>query len=220
MQNKKIKQIKRDLLNASFEAGACHIGSALSCVNILVDLFYSKKIKPEQFLFSKASGVAAYYAVLSDLGYFPKDKLVEYLRDYPLPSKEVPGILHSLGSLGHGLSVATGLALADRNKDIYVLLSDGEMMEGSTYEAALFIGQHNLANLYVHVDDNKIVACGRAKDVLNLDNAFEFFKKNIPNFIRHETIKGKGVSFLEDSVRSHYCNINQEELKQALDEIG
>jgi len=214
------KQIQRNILNASFDAGACHLGSALSCVDILIDLYDNVLKDDDIFLFSKASGVATLYAILSEKGYFTYAKLVEYLKAHPLPSKEVPGVLHSFGSLGHGLSVATGLALADRKRKVYVLLSDGEMMEGSTYEACLFIGQHNLTNLYVHVDDNKIAACGRTEDILNLDNAFEFFGKNIPNFIRHETIKGDGgntaCKMFENKVEWHYRNLDKKTLDEAL----
>lgn len=213
------KQIRKDILEASYVAKACHLGSALSCVDILVDLFNNVIEKDDVFLFSKASGVATYYAILAEQGHFPKSKLPEYLKQYPLPSKEVPGVLHSFGSLGHGLSVATGLALADRSRKVYVLLSDGELMEGSTYEAALFIGQHNLTNLYVHVDDNKIIACGRAKDVLNLDNAFEFYKNNIPNCRIVNTIKGSGVDFMEGEYSWHYENLTKKQLDRALKQL-
>lgn len=213
------KQIQKDILTSSFEAGACHLGSSFSCVNILVDLFYLEKIKPEQFIFSKASGVATYYSILAEQGYFPKEKLAYYLKNYPECSKEVPGVIHSIGSVGMGLSVAVGLALADRTKNIYCLISDGQLNEGVTYEAALFAGQHNLTNLYVICDNNGIQALGRTKDILNLDNAFKFFENTFPNFRNVKTIKGDGISFLANKAESHYMNLTEETFKQALSEI-
>ena len=215
----KNKQIKRDILNASYEAGACHIGSALSCVDILVDLFYNKKIKPEQFVFSKASGVATYYAILVDLQYFTREKMVEYLKKYPLPSKEVPGVIHSMGSLGHGLSVACGLALSDRSRDVYVLLSDGECQEGSTMEAVLFAKQHNLTNLYVTIDYNQIQACGKTDEILEMGTVLYFFNESLPNCDIRFTTKGDGVDFMEDDYTWHYKNLDEELLKKALCQI-
>src|SRR3990167_9434811 len=148
----KVTQIRKDILQSSFDAKACHLGSSLSCVEIMVDLFYNRMKENDRFIFSKASGAATYYAILADKGCFPKEKLSQYLHDYPECSKEVPGVLHSVGSVGHGLTVACGLALSNRTRDVYVLLSDGECQEGVTFEAALFARQHKLANLYVIVD--------------------------------------------------------------------
>ena len=215
----KISQIKKDVLVASYDAWACHIGSALSCVDILVNLFYVQKIKPEQFLFSKASGVATYYAILADLGYFPKEKLAEYLKNYPLPSTEVPGVVHSFGSLGHGLSVACGMALGDRENEYYVLLSDGECQEGSTLEAVSFAKHHKLDNLYVIVDDNKNQALGKTKDILNMGGIFEFMKNTLPNCEIVETVKGSGVDFMENDNSWHYRNLDKEHLEKALAQI-
>lgn len=211
-------RIRREVLQTSFKSGACHIGSALSCVDILVDLFYTKKIKADQFLFSKASGVATLYVILADLGYFPKEKTAEYLKQYPLASKEVNGILHSVGSIAHGLSVACGLALANRNKDYYVLLSDGEIMEGSTYEACLFARQHKIKNLYVIVDNNSLVACGKTTDILDLETAFSFMLDTLPNCQIVNTTKGDGVDFMENDYTWHYKNLTQELLDKALKE--
>lgn len=215
MEDKK-KQLFRDILVSSYEAGACHIGSALSCLDILIDLFYKTLKKGDIFLFSKASGVATYYAILADKGYFLKKELSYYLKNYPLPSKEVPGVINSFGSIGHGLSVACGLALGDRSKRVFILISDGELQEGSTYEAALFARQHKLKNLYVICDNNGLQACGRIKDILDLETAFDFYKKTLPNFKRVKTIKGKGVKFLENKVESHYMNLTAEKLNEAL----
>jgi transketolase len=212
-------KLKKDILTASFEAKACHLGSALSCVDILVDLFDNVIQPNDVFLFSKASGSATYYAILAEKGYFSIDKLPEYLKKYPECSKKVPGVIHSIGSVGMGLSVAVGLALADRNRNVYCLISDGQLNEGVTYEAALFAGQHKLNNLYVICDNNGIQALDRTDNVLNLDTAIEFYEKTFPNFSNVKTIKGDGVSFLYDSVHSHYCNLSKEKLDQALSEL-
>ena len=122
----KARQIRKDIINASYEAKACHIGSALSCVDLMVQLHYSLLSEGDVFLFGKASGVATYYAILADKGVFPKEKITEFLKNYPLPSTEVPGVLHSFGSVGHALSVACGIALGDRKTEVHVLLSDGD----------------------------------------------------------------------------------------------
>lgn len=211
-----LKEIQRSILISSYEAKGCHIGSALSCAPILWSLFYKKKIKPEQFFFAKASGVAAYYVILADLGYFDKDKIAGYLKNYPLPSKEVPGITHSFGSVGHGLSVAAGYAMGG-DEEVYVLLSDGDLMEGSTHEAALFINQHDIDNLHVYVDDNKLVACGKTEDILAPD--WDFYQANIQNFHRIETVKGQGVDFMEGKYEWHYRNLTSELLEKALSQI-
>ena len=215
----KARQIRKDIINASYEAKACHIGSALSCVDLMVQLHYSLLSEGDVFLFGKASGVATYYAILADKGVFPKEKITEFLKNYPLPSTEVPGVLHSFGSVGHALSVACGIALGDRKTEVHVLLSDGDLHEGSTYEAALFARQHKLNNLHVYVDDNKLVACGKTEDILSLTTAYEFFQKTIPNFYRIETVKGQGVDFMEGSVDWHYRNLSWIERDNALCQI-
>ena len=216
----KISQIKKDVLVASYEARACHLGSALSCVDILVKLFYGGIINDDNvFLFSKASGVATYYAILADKGYFPKEKLASYLKNYPLPSTEVPSVVHSFGSLGHGLSVACGIALGNRNRNVYILLSDGECQEGSTLEAVSFARQHKLNNLFVFIDNNKYQALGKTDDIMNMDGIFEFMKKNLPNCEILDTVKGVGVDFMEGDNSWHYKNLDKETLEKALCQI-
>lgn len=216
---RKAREIKEQVLTSSYEAHACHITSALSCVDILVDVFYRLKSEKDIFLFGKASGVGAFYAVLADLGHFARSEIAEYLKKYPLPSREVPGVLFSFGSLGHALPVAVGMALADRDRKVYVLLSDGECQEGTTYEAALFARHHNLTNLYVIVDDNQIQALGYTHDILDLSTAWEFLGKTIPHFTRVTTLKGAGVSFMEGDPAWHYKNLTPALLEQALTEI-
>lgn len=213
------KKIKRKVLDASFKAGACHISSALSCVDILVDLYYNRIKNGDIFIFSKASGVATYYSILSDFGYFSEGDISEYLKKYPLPSKEVPGVIHSMGSLGHGLPIAVGIALGDRTRDVYVLMSDGECQEGTTYESSLFARQHNITNLYVLVDNNKIQGIDYTDKILNLDTAFEFMKNTLPNVEIFNTVKGQGVDFIENDPAWHYKNLDIDLLNKALCQI-
>ena len=210
--------IKRTILQSSFDAGSCHLGSALSCVDILVELFYGILKKEDVFIFSKASGVATLYAILADKGYFPKEMIAKYLHDYPLPSKEVPGVIHSFGSLGHGLPFAAGMALADRSRRVFVLMSDGEVDEGTTWESALFIRQHKLDNLYVIIDANKYQALGATKDILDLTTAFEFLKNTLPHCDIRETVKGGDVDFLQGT-KGHYLNLTEGLLDRALEQI-
>lgn len=231
------------ILKASFDAGTCHISSALSCVEI-VESIYEKMKDRDVFLFSKASGAATLYAVLAQRGYFPLEKLAYYLKNFPLASKEVSGVLHSVGSLGQGLSVACGLALSDRARNVYCLISDAELCEGNTWEAILFAAQHELNNLITIVDYNRIYACGRSEDVLGLEplklklKAFNWHvtsldghdnkqlswalnKPNLhgPYIIIAETIKGKGVNFMENSVEWHYRNLSESQLNKALKQL-
>lgn len=213
----KLTQIKKDILRASYKAKACHIGSALSAADILVPLLYEDIDEGDVFIFGKASGVAAYYSILSDQGMFPIEDVADYLKQYPLPSTEVPGIYHSFGAVGHALSVAAGAAFASPDKTFHVLLSDGDLHEGATYEAALFIRQHNIKNLHVYVDDNKLVACGKTDDILKID--YDFYHKNIPNFYREMTTKGSGVSFMENDYTWHYKNLDIGLLDRALKEL-
>jgi transketolase len=210
-----IKSLRRTILQASFDAGACHLGSALSCLEIIIPILYEKE---GIFLFGKASGVAAYYTILSEQGYFPKEKIAYYLKNYPLPSIEVPGVVHSFGSVGHALSVAVGMALGNREQNVHVLLSDGDCQEGATYEAALFARQHKLDNLFVYVDDNKMVACGPTSEILDLETAYDFLRKTLPNVEIVDTVKGQGVSFMEGDFNWHYKNLTEELLEQALKE--
>lgn len=238
-------QIRRDVLQASFDAGACHLGSSLSCVEILVALFYGVIKENDRFIFSKASGAATYYAILADKGFFPKGNFAGYLKNYPECSKEIPGVLHSVGSVGHGLSVAVGLALSDRSRNVYCLVSDGELQEGASWEAIMFAAHHKLTNLIVLVDYNKIQACGYVENILSLDDlkakfrAFNWCSTSIdghnegqlewalskpgrhaPYVIICNTIKGKGVPFMEGDYAWHYKNLTPELLEQALDGLA
>lgn len=155
--------------------------------------------------------MAAYYCYKYSL-----KKATELLKKYPLPSKEA-GCIWSGGSIGQAVSVGCGLAIADRTKDVYVLIGDGDMQEGQTYEALLFKSHHKLDNLKVYVDMNKLQACGAVKDILCTPDWF--FEKLGVNLI--ETTKGRGVPFIEKmGYKNHYYNLDETGYAQALRELA
>lgn len=238
------RTIRRQILKASFKVKACHIGSALSCVEILVALYFKILKKSDIFLFSKASGASALYAVLAEKGEISRQKVAFYLKKYPLAGREVPGVIWSAGSLGHGLPVALGLALAEKKRKVYCLVSDGELQEGTTWESALFANHHQLNNLTVIVDRNYFQACGQTEKILRLEslkNKWKTFgwqvkeinghnfseiisalktKHKKPLIIIAETVKGKGVDFMENNFEWHYLNLTPELYEKAFLQIS
>ncbi len=183
----KAKEIRRNILKMSHEAGVSHIGSALSCVDILTVLYFGimnidpKKPddkKRDRFIISKSHAISAVYAVLAEAGFFDKKILKTFCQNKTnLPGhasrKSVPGIEVSTGALGHGLPIGVGMALAlkkDNEKSrVFVLLSDGECDEGSNWESALFSAHHKLNNLVAVIDYNKLQALGKTNEVLKLE---------------------------------------------------
>jgi transketolase len=207
---------RRIIIESSYKANACHIGSALSCVDILIDLYFKRMGKKDIFVFSKASGAAALYAVLSLKGYFPESKVAYYLKKFPLASRKVPGVLIDSGSLGHGLPQAVGMALADKKRNVWILMSDGELQEGTTWESLLFKKQHKLDNLKIIVDNNGWQACGKIKDILDIP--WGFLKSM--GVERIKTIKGRGISFMEGKNEWHYWNLNEDTYQRAIRELA
>lgn len=179
--------IRKDILRMTYRAQSAHVGGALSCVELLVALYFeTMRVNPkdpldskrDRFVFSKAHDAKALYAVLAHRGFFDKKILEGYeLDDGLLPGHStrhcVPGVEVSAGALGHGLSMAAGVAFAGnldkKSWRVFAVLSDGECDEGSTWEAALFAGHHGLDNLIAIVDYNKLQGYGFTKDVLNLE---------------------------------------------------
>lgn len=262
--NKIAKEIRKKILKMIYNSQTSHIGAALSCVDILTVLYFKTlTIDPsnpwfpnrDRFILSKGHAASALYATLSIRGFFPEKVLDEYCKDgSKLPGHStmhsVPGVEVSTGSLGHGLSMGVGIALAARydnhNYRTFVLLSDGECNEGSLWEAVMFAAHHKLDNLTAIVDCNKFQAFGRTKEVIDLEpladkwNAFGWaikeidghkfydiedilkkipFKKGKPSAIIARTIKGKGVSFMENSLAWHYKSPTQEQYKIAMKEL-
>ena len=257
------KSIRVHALTMVHKANASHIGSCLSIADILAVL-YSKILQidsanihwpdRDRFILSKGHAGAALYAVLAEKGFFPKEWLDTYCADGSKltghVSHFVPGIEVSTGSLGHGLSIGCGMALAGKRESkpykAIVLLSDGELDEGSTWESILFAGHHQLDNVVAIVDYNKIQSFGTVKEVMDLEpliekwRAFKWsvreidghnckeieevltgvpFEQGKPSVIIAHTIKGKGVNFMENKLEWHYRSPNSEELEQAIKEL-
>jgi len=254
---------RREILRMIHTSRASHVGTSLSIVELLLVLYHRVlRIDPtrrddpdrDRFILSKGHGCAALYAVLAERGFFPRDWLDTFYRDgSPLSghsTHSVPGVEVSTGSLGHGLSLACGMALVGRRDArpyrVFALLSDGECDEGSTWEAALFAGHHGLDNLTAIVDYNKIQALGHTKEVLDLEpfadkwRAFGWSVAEIdghdvqqietalagaeqpdgrPRCVIAHTVKGKGVSFMEDRLLWHYRCPDEDEYRRALNEL-
>lgn len=258
-------KIRAHALCMTHKANASHIGSCLSIADILAVLYGGvlqlDSARPDwpdrdRFILSKGHGCAALYAVLAEQGFFAKEWLETYCQDGAhlaghITHHGVPGVEVSTGSLGHGLPIGCGMALAGKHDNqpyrVFVLLSDGECDEGSTWEAALFAPHHHLDNLIAIIDYNKIQSFGTVKEVLDLEpltgkwrafgwavqeiNGHDFgqiddalkrvpFKIAQPSCIIAHTIKGKGVSFMENQLAWHYKSPNAEQLHQALAELG
>lgn len=191
---KTARQIRRDITLMMNRAQVAHTGSALSPVEILAALyFHAMKLDPkrpnwpdrDRFILSKGHAATVLYASLANRGFFPRIKLESFAQKNSRltchPSiQNVPGVEATTGSLGHGLAVGIGIALAGRKDKkkykTYVLLSDGECDEGTNWEGILFAGHHKLDNLMVIVDYNKIQSFGRTAEVLNLDPLADKFK--------------------------------------------
>ncbi|MFI5092229.1 MAG: transketolase [Candidatus Acidiferrales bacterium] len=258
------KRIRQHCVRMTGKANASHIGSALSAADLLAAV-YGKALRydprrpdwpdRDRFIMSKGHACTALYAVLAESGYFPIEKLETFYQNgSPLAGhvmhKDVPGVELSTGSLGHGLPVATGMAIAakrdGRPSRIFCMVSDGECDEGSVWEAALFAPQHQLDNLVVIVDYNKIQSLGTVKEVIDLDpladkwRAFRWavreldghdlraveeavmqvpYEQGRPSCIVAHTIKGKGVSYMENKLLWHYRAPMGEDLTKALAEL-
>lgn len=258
-------RIRAQVLRMVHRANASHVGTCLSMTDILAVLYSGVlRVDPtepdwpdrDRFILSKGHGAAAVYAVLAECGFFPTEWLQTYCRDGSslaghVVHHGVPGVEASTGSLGHGLSIGSGMALAGKRDGrpyrVFVMLSDGDCDEGSTWEAALFAPHHRLDNLVAIVDYNKVQAFGTVEQVLDLEplvdkwQAFRWavrevdghdyeqikgsltsvpFESGKPSVIIAHTTKGKGVSFMEDRLAWHYKSPDQEQLAQALAELG
>lgn len=257
------KLVRINALKCVYYKAASHIGSGYSCADLLVYLYARYlNVSPEtiedgsrdRFILSKGHSAAVYYSMLAEFNFFPKEWLKKYCEfGSPLGGHVhdgVPGVEISTGSLGHGLPIAVGMALAAKrgNKKyrVVALLSDGEMESGSNWEAFNMAAAQKLDNLTVIIDKNGLQAMGFTKDILpmeNLDerirsfgcetriiNGHDFsemdqvfqnvpFVENKPSVIIANTIKGKGVSFMENTLEWHYKSPNDAQFKQALNEL-
>lgn len=249
------KQIRISSLKMCHDAKASHIGSCLSCADILAVLYNEILKEDDKLIISKGHCASAVYSVLRYMqgkrDLFMKSVISQCdLDDYSQNGVMlgghvtfgIAGVEVSTGSLGHGLPIACGMALADRKKRIFCLMGDGETNEGSVWEAARFASEQKLDNLIVIIDNNKLQSFSKCNDKLNVKfDAFGWQIKvtngnnidrlsyvlshlhnhhlNKPKCIIAHTVKGKGVSFYENRLDSHYRYPSDEELKMALEEL-
>ena len=257
--------LRGEVIRLSHKAGTPHLGSSLSCIDILAAAYWSVlNIDPkkpndpgrDRLILSKGHAATSLYAALAHRGYFPASELDDYnidggkLAEHPGPGC-VPGVEAATGSLGHGLGLGLGMTLAGRIQGhkfrTFVIMSDGECNEGSVWEAALFAAAQKLDNVCVIVDFNKWQATGRSQEVMALDpfaakwaafgwNAIETDGHDIAGLVRlmsgapavpgkptaiiAHTVKGKGVSFMEDDNNWHYRIPTAAEVTTAFNELG
>ncbi|MBD2754123.1 transketolase [Spirosoma validum] len=254
---------RRNILKYIVGANAGHTGGSLSCVDILNVLYNNVlNVSPEtakspdrdRYIQSKGHTVEALYVVLADKGFFPEsdlETLCKYKSHYiGHPTKKIAGIEQNTGSLGHGLSLSVGTAISAKLDEkpfrVFTLLGDGELPEGSNWEAALVAAQYKLDNLCAIVDKNGLQITGPTTDVCStdpLDDKFEAFGWAVrhvdghdfkalteafdalpfelgkPSLIIAHTTKGKGISYMENQLKWHHGVPNKEQYAQAVEEL-
>ena len=257
-------RLRLDVVEMTTAAGSGHPGGSLSSADLLATLYFRiMNIDPadpymedrDRFVLSKGHAAPILYATLAERGYFPTDELKTLrqlgsrLQGHPA-YREVPGIEVTTGSLGQGLSMACGMALAGKmdSKDyrVYCLMGDGELQEGQNWEAAMFAHRYGLNNRIGFVDRNRLQICGNTEEVMSLDPLPEKFRafgwnviiidghnirqiidacdkaarsKKNPTVIIMNTIKGKGVSFMENNVDFHGRSCKPDEYAKAVEEL-
>jgi transketolase len=257
-------EYRRSILNIIKQANAGHTGGSLSCIDILNVLYNCiLNVSPENFtdpnrdryIHSKGHSVEALYVVLADKGFFPPSQLStleQYLSELiGHPTKKIPGIEQNTGALGHGLSVAVGMAIAGKIDRlpyrVFTMMGDGELTEGSIWEAAMSASHYQLDNLTAIIDRNGLQISGFTENVMRLEplaerfRSFGFstlevdghdfealhdvfnrlpFEPGKPNLIIAHTIKGKGISFIENQVKWHHHVPNEVEFASAMQELN
>ncbi len=258
-------ETRRDIIRMIAAAGSGHPGGSLSCVEILLQLYFrTMRIRPEEpgwperdrLVLSKGHACPALYAVLAARGFLPREELLTLrafgsrLQGHP-DMKRLPGLDASTGSLGHGLSIACGMAMGlrlagRRDARVFCLLGDGELQEGSVWEAAMSASHYGLDGITAIVDRNGVQLDGRVSGVMEVEplvekwlafgwdvvvcdgHSFASLEKalehaagtGLPSVVVAETVKGKGVSFMENSCLWHGRCPEGDELEQALREIA
>ena len=256
--------IRRHVVRMTHVGNSSHVGSGLSMADLMAVLYGQiMRIDPaepgwsdrDRFVLSKGHAGACVYATLAECGFFPVERLADHYQDGSnlsgrVSHKGVPGVELSTGSLGHGLGVAAGMALAAKRQEkdhrVFCMLSDGECDEGSNWEAILFSAHHKLDNLVAVIDYNKVQSLADVSDTLTLEPfadkwiAFGWSVREIdghdhndikkaltdlpdtfskPTCILAHTTKGKGVSFMENSVLWHYRSPQGDEYERAMQEL-
>ncbi len=258
--------LRARIIETSHKTSTPHLGSCLSCVDILTALYFSAlRIDPalprdpdrDRFILSKGHGAAALFQVLAMRGFYPESMLDDYGEDgsvfaeHPPTPDHLAGIEAATGSLGHGLPLGLGMALAGRIQkrtyNVYAVLSDGECNEGSVWEAAMLAAAQKVSSLFAIIDFNKWQATDRSREVMALDplvdkwrafgwNACEMDGHDMgailealakyrgagdkPTMIVAHTVKGKGVSFMEDDNNWHYRIPTADEVARSKVELG
>ena len=261
---KTANEVRKGIVTAVHSAKAGHPGGSLSCADMMTFLYFEemnidpknpKKEDRDRFVLSKGHCAPALYSALAHRGYFPVEelttlrKLGSHLQGHPC-MQHTPGVDMSSGSLGQGISVATGMALSAKLSNdsyrVYTLLGDGEIAEGQVWEAAMFAGHKKLDNLVVIVDNNGLQIDGKIEDVCNpypIDKKFEAFNfhvinidahdfdqiraalkearqtKGMPTAIIMKSVKGKGVSFMENQAGWHGKAPNDEQYETAMKDL-
>jgi transketolase len=258
-------ELRARIIENSHKTGAPHLGSCLSCIDILVAIYFSalridsktpKALDRDRFILSKGHGAPALFQVLAMKGFFPYSLFETFgqdgamLGEHPPTPDHLAGIEAATGSLGHGLPLGLGMALSARiqhhSYKVYALLGDGECNEGSVWEAAMMAAAQKVDNLMVFVDFNKWQATGRSEDILALSPLVEKWRafgweaceidgndmgqllevlsrKNVtgkPAAVIAHTVKGKGISFMEDDNNWHYRIPTADEVIAAKKELG
>ncbi len=259
----KARELRIEIVRMLHRAGSGHPGGSLSIVEMLIALYYENmKVDPlhpddpdrDRFVLSKGHACPAQYAVLADLGFFPKADLASlrrfdsHLQGHP-DCRKTPGIDVNTGSLGQGASISVGLALAAKLKKatyhVYTIIGDGECQEGLIWEAAMAAAHYHLDNLTFMVDNNGLQIDGTNKDVMDLGDLSEKFRafgftvhdvdghdidainaalrapaEGKPKFLNCHTIKGKGVSYMENAYQWHGKAPNDELYRTAMLDLG
>jgi len=250
-----LKTATLKLLEMHFRAGVGHIGGNLSVLSLLLELMHDVLDDQDQLVLSKGHAAGALYVSLWTKGLLTDSDLETFHRDNTLlaghpPAAGIPGITFATGSLGHGLPLASGLALAARlrhnQRRTVCVTSDGEWNEGSMWEALIFAVHHKLSNLLIVVDRNGLQGFGRTTDVANLEPLQERFSafgaavaeidghqpgqltaatrkladSGRPAVVLANTTKGHGVSFMANRMEWHYLPMNAQQYAQAVAELG
>ena len=257
--NERLYSVKKRMLEMYHTANAGHIGCSLSCTEILVFLKFAWMRSDDRLVLSKGHAAALLYSVLAEAGEISAETIRSFYHNGTIlpahpPVNQVKQIPFATGSLGHGLSLSAGMALGGRMKGDtrrYVCVtSDGELDEGSTWEAAMFIAHHRLTNLTWLIDRNRIQGIGKTEEVLRLEplkeklQSFGFLvveadghdfdsldramsvcsdpaaEGEKPSVVICSTIKGHSVSYMEDTVDCHYLPMKDAQYQLAIDELN
>jgi transketolase len=249
---KRLADVRKRLIRMHYESGVGHIGGNLSAIDVLALLFNERIDRRDHFVLSKGHSAGALYVALWSANRLDDETLETFHKDGTLlaghpPASGMDGVLFATGSLGHGLSLAAGTALAlslkGESGHVFCLTSDGEWQEGSTWEALIFACHHALANLTIIVDHNRLQGFGSTIEVASMaplwerlagfDVALQIIDGHDLEAIRRaldvsvtkpkvtvlETTKGKGVSFMENRMEWHYLPLNEETYRQALEDL-